>query len=193
MQVCACMRRWPRQEGGGADGYASSSSLSFLFCTTTCQVDRERSARVCAKRSNWRRKCRSIVCVWEVGVCWHGRQEHCFFSLSRSFCGKGEERWSSCGERLKVLCWSFLKGEVRHERWRQLLKLGLLDEGEENGTVEGPEVLSFFKRKLRHCLIDLGKASSRSRAAAQKTAVVVAYREPARQIGEQTCQIDRRQ
>jgi hypothetical protein len=73
------------------------------------------------------------------------------------------------------------------------LKLGLLDEGEENGTVEGPEVLSFFKRKLRHCLIDLGKASSRSRAAAQKTAVVVAYREPARQIGEQTCQIDRRQ
>jgi hypothetical protein len=26
--------------------------LFFLFCTTTCQVDRERSAGVCAKRSN---------------------------------------------------------------------------------------------------------------------------------------------
>jgi hypothetical protein len=25
------MRRWLRQEGGGADGYASSSSLSLFF------------------------------------------------------------------------------------------------------------------------------------------------------------------
>jgi hypothetical protein len=45
----------------------------------------------------------------------------------------------------------------------------------------------------RRSLIDLGKASSRSEVAAQKTAVAVAYRKPAYQIGEQTCQIDRRQ
>jgi hypothetical protein len=42
----------------------------------------------------------------------------------------------------------FLKGEVRYERWRQLLKHGLLDEGEENGSAEGPEVLSFFQAKV---------------------------------------------
>jgi hypothetical protein len=122
-------------------------SLAFLFCTTTCQVDRERSARVCAKRSNWCRKCRSIVCVWEVGVCGEGRRTNCFFLLW-SFCGKERSAEAFCGERLQVLCWIFLKGEVRHERWRQLLKHGLLDEGEENGSAEGPEVLSFFQAKV---------------------------------------------
>jgi hypothetical protein len=45
----------------------------------------------------------------------------------------------------------------------------------------------------RRSLIDLGKASSRSEVAAQKTAVVDAYQKPTHQIGEQTCQIDWRQ
>jgi hypothetical protein len=61
-------------------GWRLSFVFVFLlsFCTTTCQVDRVRSAGVCAKRSNWRRKCRSVVCVWE-GVCGEGRRAHCFF------------------------------------------------------------------------------------------------------------------
>jgi hypothetical protein len=143
------MRRWPRQEGGGADGYASFSSLSFLFCTTTCQVDRERSARVCAKRSNWRRKCRSAVYVCERCVCVDTADKSIAFSLFREvFVGKERSVEAVCGKRLEVLWWSFLKGEVRLERWRQLLKLGLLDEGEENGSAEGPEVLSFLQAKV---------------------------------------------
>jgi hypothetical protein len=74
MQVCAYMRRWPRQEGGGADGYTSFSSLSFLFYTTTCQVDRERSARVCASglidvgSAEALCVCERLVCVEKADV-----------------------------------------------------------------------------------------------------------------------------
>jgi hypothetical protein len=88
-----------------------------------------------------------------------------------------------------------------------LLQRGLLDGGEENGSAsvkfsssKGYDIVNMMKRSWRsevqeerRSLIDLGKASSRSEVAAQKTAVAVAYRKPAYQIGEQTCQIDRRQ
>jgi hypothetical protein len=81
----------------------------FAFYTTTCQVDSLRSAGVCAKRSNWHRKCRSAVCVCE-GVCWEGRCAQYLFPLSRSFCGKGEERWSSWREAAGSFVLKFSKG-----------------------------------------------------------------------------------
>jgi hypothetical protein len=91
-------------------------SLVFLFCTTTCQVDRERSARVCVKRSNWRRKCRSIVCVWEVGVYEEGRRANCFFSFVK-FLWERAERWSSLWGAAGSFVLKFSKG------WSSLRKV----------------------------------------------------------------------
>jgi hypothetical protein len=96
----------------------------FSFFTTTCLIDRERSVGVCATRSNWGRKCRSVVCE-----SWIGEKVVCvfkeadvrifFFSFAKFLrVGWGALKQSvECGWKFReVFCWSCLKGEVFLER-----------------------------------------------------------------------------